>query len=152
MRNNNRALCYERALGLLAAAEHCAKALERKLLFRGYSEEEVAGTLKRLTDENILNDRRFAELWIEFRQRRKDEGARRLAAGLLRRGVDRHTAEEAVKAAVQTEGYRACLLRAQEKALARGCEEEHALVEFLIRKGFSRGEIKRCRDGGPPED
>jgi regulatory protein len=146
MRKNSRGSCYDRALSLLAAAEHCTKGLERKLLFRGYSEEEVAETLERLAAENILNDRRFAELWIEFRQRRKDEGGRRLAAGLLRRGVNRDTAEEAVKAAARTGGYRSCLLRARENALARGCEGEHALVAFLIRKGFSRSEIKQCVD------
>ena len=138
--------CYSRALRLLATAEHCTRGLERKLLARGYGQEEVAQTLTCLTDENILNDSRFAELWIEFRQRRKDEGARLLAAGLLRRGVDRDTAEKAVRAASRTAGYEAALARARGKILAEGCNDEAAVTALLMRKGFSAGEIRKNRE------
>ena len=146
MRQKGACSCYNRAVRLLAAAEHCTQGLERKLLARGYGEEDVAQTLTRLTEENILNDSRFAELWIEFRQRRKNEGARLLAAGLLRRGVGRETAEEAVRAASRTAGYEAALARAREKILAEGCEEEAGVTARLLRKGFSAGEIRRHRE------
>ena len=138
--------CYQKALGILAAAEHSTEGLRRKLLLRGYAEEETEEALARLAAENYLNDRRFAELWIEFRMRRRDEGRRRLAEGLKRRGIDRQTADSAAAAAAATDEYRACLLRAWEKARAAGCEEEAALVSLLVRKGFSRSEIHACRD------
>jgi regulatory protein len=138
-----KASCYDKALSLIAAAEHCTRGLERKLLTRGYTEEETAETLLRLTRENLLNDRRFAELWIEFRQRRKDEGSRRLTEGLLRRGVDRETAAAAVKAASQTDEYHDAFIRAREKFIATGCEDGNSLVPLLIRKGFPLGEIRK---------
>ena len=146
MREKGLCSCYDRALRLLAAAEHSTRGLERKLLARGYGEEDVAQTIARLTDENILNDSRFAELWIEFRQRRRDEGVRRLVAGLLRRGIERETAEKAAGAASRTEGYRAALARARGKILAKGCEDEAAITALLMRKGFSAGEIRKSRE------
>jgi regulatory protein len=134
--------CYDRAMGFVAAAEHCRRSLERKLLARGYTEEEVAQTLSRLAEEDIVNDRRFAALWIEFRQRRKDEGGRRLAEGLQRRGIDRPTAEAAVKDAAQTGEYRAAFFRARAKILAQAHSDKKVLTSLLLRKGYSLGEIR----------
>lgn len=130
----------------MAAVEHCTRGLERKLLARGYEEAEVAETLRRLTAEKFLDDRRFAGLWIEFRQRRSNEGGRRLAEGLLRRGVHRDIAEAAVKEASCTDEYREALMRAREKILAKGCDDDRALISLLMRKGFSRSEIKKCAE------
>jgi regulatory protein len=141
--------CYDRAISLLAAAEHCTRGLERKLLSRGYAEEEVAQTLSLLTAENILNDRRFAAMWIEFRQKRKDEGGRRLAEGLQRRGIDRQTAEAAVREAAQTGEYRAAFFRAKEKILAKANPEninKNILLSILLRKGYSPGEIRKYEE------
>ncbi|MDR1932920.1 MAG: recombination regulator RecX [Spirochaetales bacterium] len=146
MPKNSYSTCYDRAAGLLSAAEHCTRGLERKLLARGYEEKEVAETLQRLTAENLLNDERFAGLWIEFRQKRRNEGGRRLTEGLLRRGVRRDIAEAAVRRAAQTDEYLQALRRAREKLLAGGCSDEQALVSLLLRKGFSRSEIKKCEE------
>ena len=138
--------CYERALKLLALAEHCTRGLERKLLRRGYDEREVTLTLSRLTDEKIIDDRRFADLWIEFRLQRKDEGRRRLAEGLRRRGIDREPADEAARAAAATDKYRACLLRAYGKAREACGGDDAAAVHYLLQKGFTTGEIRACRE------
>ncbi|MDR1625548.1 MAG: recombination regulator RecX [Spirochaetia bacterium] len=140
--------CYDRALGLLAAAEHCGRSLERKLLARGYAESEVAQALSRLTEEKLLDDRRFAALWIEFRQKRKDEGARRLAEGLRQRGVDRQTAEAAVREASRGEEYRAAFFRAKAKILAQARGGENRLVSLLLRKGYSLSEIRKYGETG----
>jgi regulatory protein len=151
MRKKSFLSCYDRAIDLLAAAEHCGRSLERKLLARGYAEGEVAQTLSRLAEEDILNDRRFAALWIEFRQRRKDEGGQRLLEGLRRRGVDRQTAEAAVREAALGDEYRAAFFRAKEKILARapGARiEERGLVSLLLRKGYSRSEIRKYGETG----
>jgi SOS response regulatory protein OraA/RecX len=134
--------CYDRAIGLLAGAEHCTRSLERKLLLRGYGEDEVGQTLARLGEENLLNDSRFAGMWIEFRQKRRDEGGRRLVEGLQRRGVDRLTARAAVKAAACTDEYRAAFFRAKEKILARENIDKNALLSILLRKGYSLSEIR----------
>jgi regulatory protein len=143
MRKKNAFSCYEKAISLLAAAEHCTRGLERKLLSRGYTEEEVASTLFRLTEENILNDKRFAILWTEFRQRRKDEGGRRLAEGLQRRGVDRETAEAAVREVAQTDEYYQAFFRAREKILIKKNIDKNNLLSLLLRKGYSPSEIRR---------
>ena len=119
--------------------------MRRKLLLRGYEEKEIIETLEQLKNEDSLNDRRYADLWIEFRLKRKEEGQYRLAEGLRRRGLDRETVNAAVKAAATTEEYTACLLRAREKAL-KTCEDELEVTDFLVKKGFLLGEIQRLRE------
>jgi regulatory protein len=148
MRNKVCLSCYQRALGFLAAAEHCGRALERKLLSRGYTEEDVAETLSRLTEEDALNDGRFAALWIEFRQKRRDEGGRRLAEGLRRRGVDRRTAEAAVSAASQSDEYREAYLRAKAKILTDTNIGKEDILSGLLRKGYSLSEIRKFDESG----
>jgi regulatory protein len=134
--------CYDRAVNIIAAAEHSTQNLRRKLITRGYTEEETAETLSRLAAENLLDDKRFAEMWIDFRLRRKDEGGRRLFTGLLARGIDRETAEAAVKAAALADEYRACLIRAREKAEAAAGGDDAAVTGLLLKKGFSLREIR----------
>ena len=134
--------CYEKAISLLAGAEHCRKGLARKLSSRGFDEEEITAALQRLTEENLLDDRRFAGLWIEFRQRRTNEGRRLLEAGLLKRGVDRETAAAAVNAYAGTEPYNEAFDRARERILRAGEPRGEELVSGLLRKGFTINEIR----------
>lgn len=143
--------CYEKALSLLASAEHTRKGLARKLTARGFGEEEVSGALRRLAEEKLLDDRRYAELWIGFRQRRKQEGAGLLVEGLVKKGVDRRTAGEAVRSASSAPEYQEALARACERILKDGPMRKEEIVSRLLRKGFSLSEIRNHLENFGPE-
>ncbi len=134
--------CYEKAASLLAGTDHCRRGLRRKLADRGYGEEEISAALDRLTREGFLDDRRYAGLWIEFRQRRTREGRRLLLEGLVKRGVDRETAAAAVREAAASEAYRAALAAAYERILRDGDPGRDGIVSRLIRKGYSQAEVR----------
>jgi regulatory protein len=93
------------ALRLAARAEQTIFGLSRKLKRRGFKAPCVSAVLRRLADLDLVNDRRFAGLWIQARLARRMESPRRLLAGLRGRGIDRDDAEAALKAALnfQTE-------------------------------------------------
>ncbi len=83
----SRRTCGQKALDLLSRRSHFERELERKLRQRGYDEAEVAGTLERLRDQGLVDDRRTAGEFVRGRLTRAPEGRRRLRAELARRGV-----------------------------------------------------------------
>ena len=133
--------CYEKALSLLARAEHSRRLLTGKLTKKGFEPEIIAEVADRLEEENALNDLRYAELWISCRMKKRGEGAGLLLAGLLKRGIDRDTAEEAVKNCRDEDACKDALRKAYEKVLRKGPCSRLELTSLLRRKGFSVTEI-----------
>lgn len=73
--------------------EHSRKELERKLAAAGYDGEISALALDRLCERGIIDDRRFAESAARLYGEQKNYGKRRVMSELLRRGVDKETAQ-----------------------------------------------------------
>ncbi|GAB1482396.1 hypothetical protein MASR2M78_12110 [Treponema sp.] len=92
-----------RAMRLLALREHSRQALLLKLRKRDIDEQAAKKALDRLEDLGLLDDRRFAELWVQTRIGRKLEGPRILEAGLRLRGVSTETARAAVRRVLSEE-------------------------------------------------
>jgi regulatory protein len=91
------------ALRLVMRAEQCFAGLKRKLARRKHREEAVAAVLERLAALNLVNDSRYAELWLKSRIRRGSKAPRTLKLALREKGIDRLTAEEALNAALAAE-------------------------------------------------
>lgn len=125
------------ALRLIAGREHSRRALAVKLLQRGFPEEALRAPLDRLQAKGLLDDRRFAELWLSSRLARRAEGPVKLVAGLRARGVSREDASAALRAVLDAE---------TELSLARRFLEQLAPTEDSRRKlreaGFSSDAIR----------
>jgi regulatory protein len=103
------------ALRLVARAEQTVFGLSRKLERRGFKSACVSAVLRRLEDLDIVNDRRFAGLWIQARLTRRGESPRRLLAGLRSRGIGRDDAEAALTSVLNFRNEPALLRRYIEK-------------------------------------
>ncbi|MDR0623906.1 MAG: RecX family transcriptional regulator [Treponema sp.] len=128
------------ALRLAARAEQTVSGLSRKLERRGFKSPCVLAVLRRLADLDIVNDRRFAALWIQARLTRRAESPWRLLAGLRNRGIDRDDAAAALKSALNFQTESALLRRYVEKLYpVSGPEaaEGSSLKYRLKREGFS---------------
>jgi regulatory protein len=132
-------LCYDKAVQLLAARPHFRRELEAKLQQRGYSAEEIADALARLTDQGYVDDRAAARGFVESR-RGRGEGRLRLRAELLRRGAPEEDAEEAL-AELTPEDDLSAAREAAERWEGQGGRDPRALARHLDRKGFSRRAI-----------
>jgi len=75
------------ALNLLARREHSDRELERKLLGRGFSGQEVRSVIQELARQGSLSNARFAEQYVYSRIDR-GFGPLRIQAELRERGVD----------------------------------------------------------------
>ncbi|HEX2223318.1 MAG TPA: regulatory protein RecX [Thermoanaerobaculia bacterium] len=151
------ASCYDKAVQLLAVRSHFRAELAAKLARRGYSEDEVAAALDRLTAEGYLDDRRAAEELTAARIERGGEGRRRLRAELARRGVASEVVEETVAALTPEDDLPAAREAARRWSSRRGSSgrgrdpraEAASLARHLERKGFSHRAIVAVLREGP---
>lgn len=131
------------ALRLIARAEQSSFSLARKLEQRGYAETAVRMVLKRLEVLRLVDDQRFAELWIEDRLPRRAEGPGKLSALLQARGINRQIAEAAVRRMV-TETVELDLIR--RFIQKNGMDSQNGDFKFrqtLLKTGFSHSAIRR---------
>ncbi|MDR3138371.1 MAG: recombination regulator RecX [Treponema sp.] len=144
------AACYraERiALRLVARAEQTAFNLARKLERRGHSPSSVRAVISRLQELGILEDARYAELWIRSRLARRAESPRSLTAALRSRGIDKNDVRSALKSALQGENEWILLQRYLEKNRLSP-KETPSLAYRLKVEGFSPSLLDRLREEG----
>jgi regulatory protein len=95
--------------------------------------------LVQLRRHQLIDDRAFADYWVEQRQTFRPRGARLLRAELARLGVERGGAEAAVAPladSAETDAYRAA---ARQATRLRGLDERAyatRLGQWLARRGF----------------
>ena len=133
------------ALRLIARAEQNFFGLSRKLERRGHEPACVRAVSFRLMELELVDDRRFARLWLESRLGRRSASPRRLLAGLRSRGIDRDDAETALRAVLDAETEWVLLGRFVEKQrrLGRGGDDLRSLKFTLKSEGFSVSTIER---------
>ena len=141
------------ALRLIARAEQCTFGLSRKLEKKGHELACINAVLSRLTELQLIDDQRFARLWLESRLYLA-RSPRKLLISLRGRGIDRKTAEAALKNALDEETELALLRRYAEKHkrvrkfTAQNSSESdiRSLKYYLKAEGFSFSVIQRFYD------
>ena len=138
------------ALRLIARAEQCTAGLSRKLEKRGHERTCVNAVISRLTALHLIDDSRYAGLWLESRLRLA-RSPRRLHISLCARGIDRDDAEAALKNVLDEETEFALLSRFVKKharkAGGKGEDVTRSLKHLLKSEGFSHAAILRFLDG-----
>ena len=140
------AACYraeKAALRLIARAEQNSLTLTAKLERRGYNAAVTGTVVSYLQDQNFINDRRYAELWIRSRlTSRRVLSPRWLLVSLGKRGIDRNHSRKALAEALDPEIEYSLLLRYIEKAKPGNMKIPEAKREKFLRaqlkyEGFS---------------
>ena len=100
--------------------------------------ETVDRVLDRLAEKRLLDDREFADYWVEQRERFSPRSSYALAQELRQRGVDRDTADAAIDD--ERDSQRALDAARQRVRALGGLDYETfraKLTAFLQRRGFS---------------
>jgi regulatory protein len=143
------------ALRLIARAEQCSFGLSRKLEQRGYDPVCVRQVVSRLAVLALVDDSRFARLWLENRLPRA-RSPRRLLAGLCARGIARNDAAAALSTVLDPAAEFALLERFVRKQLRRSrgaaggkmAGNGLRLLKFALKgEGFSNEVIQRFLEG-----
>lgn len=133
---------HRAALRTLAHRSHARLGLRIRLLRRRHPLFAVEAALERLARCGLVDDRRFAIEWASSRAAR-GHGPARIVRDLQADGVDRVTAEAAVREALgEVDFDPAVALRALAEKRARGLRgvppavRARRLLAFLARRGF----------------
>lgn len=94
---------HRAALRAQARRPHACRDLRRRLILKQHPPAAVDVALERLVTRGLIDDGRFAEHYVATRAAR-GRGPARLVLDLLRHGLDRRSAEAAVRTTLADEG------------------------------------------------
>jgi regulatory protein len=143
--------CFDKAMEYLGTRLHSRSELERKLARREYGPAIVAAVLENLAQLGYVNDERFARTKALSAAEHKKHGSRRAMVELLKSGVQRDAAQQAIHDvydAQDTLGIVRALARKQAPRLRKldGLVARRRLAGMLMRRGFDYDEIRPVLD------
>lgn len=138
---------WEKALSLLALTPRTVKEIGQRLS-QSYPPAVIDPVLDRLVAAGWLDDRTYAQSYIRAR---REYGARRLLADLIRRGVNRELGAQAVEEALGKVDAAEQAREVAARRLAKMGEvdrqtAQRRLVSYLARRGFGPEAISRALD------
>jgi len=144
---NNISLTYKKALNILSFASTTMFLLQQKLLKKGFDNVSISKTIEKLSEKKLINDRKFAENWVSSRLSRNPESPFALKSALMKKGVDRETAEEVLKdftpdSSMYIEGFE----KALSKQLRKTSKTAEKIKMSLVRKGYPISLINKYLD------
>ena len=144
---DNISLTYKKALNILSFASTTMFLLRQKLLKKGFDNASISKTIERLSEKKLINDKKFAETWVSVRLSRNPESPFVLKAALMKKGVDRETAEEVLKdftpdSSIYIEGFE----KALSKQLRKTSRTTEKIKISLARKGYPISLINKYLD------
>ena len=141
---------YNYALNLLSARPYATRALHRKLIQKQYSAADADDAIRRLVDNGLLNDAKYAEQYARSRITTTGASKRRVQQDLYRKGITGDLATNAIANVLESEEIDPAVVieRVAKKKLAQlGALEplvlRRRLFAFLARRGYDVDEIKR---------
>ncbi|MHC6201807.1 regulatory protein RecX [Breznakiellaceae bacterium SP9] len=125
------------ALHLISCAEQSAVNLSSKLIKRGHTRASVQAVITHLQDLDLLNDSRYARMWLESRTCAHINSPKQLLAALCRHGLAHRVVHAAYKSVFTFEKELSLLTRyVSKKHIA--CEgDPHQTFQQLQAEGFS---------------
>jgi regulatory protein len=146
----NRPTAYNYALNLLSARPYAVRALHRKLIQKEYSTADADDAIRRLVDNGLLDDARYAEQYARSKILSTGASRRRLQQDLYRKGIKPDVATDAISQVIDDEEIdtAAVVEKVARKKLAQLGDLEplvlrRRLFAFLARRGYDVDEIKR---------
>lgn len=107
----------------------------------GVSVELTERVFDRLVSKGYVNDRTFAQFWVENRNQRKGSSIRRLKSELAAKGVDRSVVGEILEASDRTDQAEIQKIIAKKY---RRYDDTQKLLAYLARLGFSYDDSKQA--------
>lgn len=132
----------ESALKLLSFRPRSKKELEDRLKKKGFVGEVIEQTLDRLEELNLIDDQKFASLWVEEKLRYRPTGRRVLERELYLKGIEKDIIQEVldkVYSGLDEKELALKILEKKKKQYAKLDEDvaKRRINNLLLRRGFS---------------
>ena len=133
---------YNKALDLLSRREHSQKEVKLKLQKKFKNSEEIDEVIKKLLANNIINDTRFTEHYINSRKRR-GFGSKKISYELLSKGINESIIDSVLS---NTNDWKELAKKEFNKKYKDGPSGDFKTrskqKNFLLNRGFSFEEIE----------
>ncbi len=148
---------WESALRILTYRERSRKELKDRLLGKKYSPEAVSATIEKLERLELLDDEKFARLWVNSRINFKPRSAWLIERELREKGIEPETARAILEELLPPDREREAARQLAEGRIRhyRGQTPEAArrkLFAYLARRGFSPGLVREIVNDFVPDD
>ena len=133
---------FNAAVDLLSRRAHASEELYKKLRPK-FGDEPARAAVEKAKSLYLLDDEAFAEQLAEELYERKHFAPRRILSELLRRGVNREIAQNAVESLDKDDKNRIIvLLQGKYSACLQDEKGKRRAVNALMRMGYGYGDIK----------
>jgi regulatory protein len=124
------------------------KEIREKLALKECEESEINNVVRKLYEWKLLDDLEFARSYVRQSKNFKPKGKYRLRLELVKKGVDRELADQAIEEGLsgEAEGLAADALAPYLKKITGLPREKqyNRAMGFLMRRGFSLDEAKKA--------
>lgn len=110
----------------------------KTVLKQGYDQSLVEPVYKRLEERGYIDDRRFAETWVENRNITKGSSLKKLRLELAQKGISQSIIGEVL---AETDRDDVAELRKIIARKAKKYPDEQKLIQYLMRQGFNYSDI-----------
>ena len=134
---------YLRALNFLSYRPRSKAEIRRNLRKYKVPENLIEPTVERLEQNKFINDKEFAQIWVENRNSFRPRGRRALRVELRQKGIADEVIQSSLDELVDEEilAYQAGIKKAKKLAKYEWQDFRKKLSGFLARRGFSYGVI-----------
>jgi regulatory protein len=121
--------------------------IRNKLSEKGFTDSEINNVLNFLIKFNLIDDDKYAKLFVKDYLKRKPSGAKKLQLELYKRGIKKQTALSAIDEQLNPLDMESLAFKAGEKKLnllknKSDEKKKKALTDYLFRQGFDWDIIK----------
>jgi len=146
--------CFAAALRLLTRRDHSCTELSKKLVDRGFPQDQIKIAISECLRLNYLDDERYATGYTHQLQR-KGYGRYRIQQMLIAKGLTLQVIDTCLDACcpdeVQIQGCRQAMVKKlkSDQPMEDSAEAKARLYRFLFSRGFSPSIIRQVMDEGP---
>lgn len=136
-------VAFQSALKSLNYRSRTKKEISQKLLEKGFSTDQVQAVVDRLETVGLVEDTRYAQMWVENRNEFHPRSQRLMRLEMIQKGIEEEVIESALGGSAD-DGELA--VKAAQKQLRKyerleWPEFRQKLSAYLARRGFSYGTI-----------
>lgn len=131
-------VAHQKALHFLGYRERSVAEVKEHLEKVGFPEAIISEVLGKLNRSGLLNDKRFADRWVENRSEFRPRGARALKFELQRKGLSQETIDLALQELDEEElAYKAAIKQSRKLSKLDWAEFRKKMYAHLVQRGFS---------------
>ncbi|USN97513.1 MAG: regulatory protein RecX [Candidatus Nomurabacteria bacterium] len=132
---------YLRLLNLIYARPRSEYEIRTKLRLKKFEQEEIDQLVDKLKKEGYLNDKEFANWWVNSRKLTRNISSLKLKSELAQKGIKGEVVEDALANNFSKEDELNSL-KDLVKNKKNKYESEQKLMSYLVSKGFNYSQIK----------